>query len=262
MTARSATSYFWLLIKNRFSWTGSRNATVHELFDWMSESMTGRRTPEFNGDKLTCIYTNFRDTVVGRFVDALRETPNLDKFPDMPPRMMYLTYYLTKRIDFHPDAIERAIEQDHLVVRDLISNMGGRAYLEFVRERNIPLGADSLQYLGQFSDLSREEKRPFWREYVSINNKLSWISVFLQPIYMTYLIVKIAVILYMILVIPALMFEFITTAHHMMGFDDLPYCTPNAGMQRFIEACVDSFELLKCQTLPYIAQNWLSPTAG
>lgn len=252
MTSRSATSCLWMLIKSQFSWTGS-SATIHELFDWVNASMRGRQT-EFNGDKLTRVSDNFCDTQLGKFMDALRETPNLDKFPDMPPRMMYLTLYITnRRIDFHPDAIERAIEEDHLVVRDLISIMGGNAYLEFVRERNIPLGADSLQYLGQHSDLSREEKNSFWCEYVSIVNKLSWISLFLQPVYMTYLIVKIAVILFMVLVIPALVAEFMTTVLYIMEIDDRPFCTPNEGMQQFIEACVESFQIMKCQTWPYVA---------
>ena len=251
------------MTKNQFSRTDS-DATAHELFDWISESMRGHKMPKSINDSLTCVYGTFRDTLVGHFIDALRETPNLDKFPDMPPRMMYLTYYLTKRIDFHPDAIERAIEEDHLVVRDLISNMGGHAYLEFVRERNIPLGADSLQYLGQYSDLSREEKKSYWNEYVSIVNKLSWLSLPLQHLCMTYQLVKTVFLLYLLLVLPAFVVTVFTTVNHMAGLGDNPFCTPNEGVQQFIEARMLEFELIKCQTWPYVAPivcNWLSPLA-
>ena len=250
MTARSASSYLWLITKRSCSWSGSR-ATVHDLFDWLAESMTGRCVREFKDDKLTCVYNGFRDTMLGDFIDALRETPNLDKFPDMPPRMMYLTHKLTKRIDFHPDAIERAIEADHYVVRILIRSMGGHAYLDFVRERNIPLGPDSLCRLGRSRDLSREEREPFWREVVSIGNKLSWLWLPLQGLCMMYTFMEHMFVMCMVVAGFGLAIEF-----GMMIF------ASKEDKRQFAEESMRAFEFLGCQLWAFVApfvSHWLSP---
>lgn len=161
------------------------NVTVKELYEWIRASIS-TRFEQFKDDELGCVYGIFYDVRVGRFVDALRKTSNLDEFPDMPPRMMYLVSCLSNRVDFHQDAIKRAIEMDHPFVRGLISNIGGHAYLEFVREHNVELGPVSLQYLGEYSNLSPEEKKPFYREYERVSRMLMWLALPLRIAFLTY----------------------------------------------------------------------------
>ena len=152
-------------------------ATTAELYKWMVCKMLRSPVQEYTGDPLELLRINCSAAVVGEFVDALRQTPNLPNFDDLPPRLMYLVYQITKRTDFHPDAIARAIEEDHMIVRDMIQKMGARTFLDFVNERNILLGAESLQYLAQYSDLSSEEKAPFWLQYARVNTMFQWIAV-------------------------------------------------------------------------------------
>lgn len=154
---RSGYSQAWVWVKQfvRNRSLRTHKTTVEELYLWVTNRSLKR---DFEQCSLGALPCNFVSIFVGNFVDALRETPNLKNIDDMSPEMLYLAVALSNRADFHPDTLERAIRADHQVVRELISKMGAEQFLQFVTERQIPLGAESVHYLLAFSNCDDETK--------------------------------------------------------------------------------------------------------
>ena len=171
---RSSIDQVWLWVKlcidNRT--LDPDYTTLKKFYEWIVERAS--RSEDFASCKLSLLGRYYFDTSVGEFLDALRQTPNLRKIDDMSPQMLYLTMRLTDRMDYHPDTIQRAIEADHISVAVLVIDMGTEAFLQFVTERQIPLGIRTLNYLAKYNDLSTERSAEFQKMAQDLYDSLWW----------------------------------------------------------------------------------------
>jgi hypothetical protein len=171
---RSPTEQVWLWVKlciaNRSLDTDY--TTLEEFYEWIVERIV--RVKDFPNCKFELLPSEYSETAVGEFVEALRQTPNLRKINDMSPQMLYLAMCLSNRMDFHPDTLQRAIEADHVSVGLMVIHMGAEAFLEFVTKRQIPLGVRTLEYLAEYDERSTERSAEFQTMAQNLNDGLWW----------------------------------------------------------------------------------------